>query len=181
MVILAPLALPMVMILHAKPSGCLAVDLLLRYLRQPLETRHRILFRKPPTAFCWQRSYMRLLNALALCSLLLCDGKVLDGILAALLETAKVVAAEQMRSDESKIALNIDGRKDVEELMAKNAHRVPVQSPPGLSIRGRSGQGDSVGEASFSCLGQHDCHLAMVARYSTVDAARVLSSLAARY
>lgn len=81
--------------------------------------------------------------------------KVLDGVLAALLETAKVVAAEQMRSDESKMAWKIDGRRDVEELMARSAHRVPVQSPPGLSVRGRPGQGDSVGEASCSRVGKN--------------------------
>lgn len=69
-------------------------------------------------------------------------------ILAALLETAKVVAAQQGRLDESKATSKIDGRKDVEELLGKTAHRVPVEAPSGRLSRARSGQGDSVGEAS---------------------------------
>lgn len=76
------------------------------------------------------------------------DCKVLDRILAALVETAKAVAAQQRRLDESEATSKIDGRKDVEELLERTAHRVPVEAPSGGLDRARSGQGDSVGEAS---------------------------------
>lgn len=74
-----------------------------------------------------------------------CYIQLLDGVLAALLEPAKTFASEQMRADSSKITWSIDGRKDVEELVERNA----LPRPNGLGSRGRSGQTDGVGEASF--------------------------------
>lgn len=74
-------------------------------------------------------------------------------MLAALLETAKAFAAEHMRAEESKTTWNIDGRKDVEELVGKTAHRVRVLPPEsGSSSGGRAGHGDGVGEVRVGRL-----------------------------
>ena len=70
--------------------------------------------------------------------------KILDGMLSALLETAKLLAKEQTRADESKTTANVDGRKDVKELVERNAHR--VQAPAGHAARSRGGHGDAVSE-----------------------------------
>lgn len=72
--------------------------------------------------------------------------QVLQGVLSTFLETAKLLAAEQTRADEAKFTERIDGRKDVQELVERNAHRVQV--PAGHATRAR-GHGDAVGEASI--------------------------------
>lgn len=76
-------------------------------------------------------------------------------MLSALVETAKLLAAEQTRADESKMTHNIDGRKDVEELVERNVHR--VQAPAGHAARGsrgghggHGGHGDAVSEVRAS-------------------------------
>lgn len=74
--------------------------------------------------------------------------QLLDGVLSALLDTVKVFKEEQMRADELGTTRNIDGRRDVEELVRRNAHSThPL--PAGSAIRARSGQGDGVNEASL--------------------------------
>lgn len=74
--------------------------------------------------------------------------QLLHGVLSALLDNAKVFAAEQARADKSKIIENINGRKDVEELIERNVHR--VQSPRESAPRGRGGHGDGVGEVGVT-------------------------------
>lgn len=76
----------------------------------------------------------------------LCFQQLLDGVLSAFLETAKACADEQARADKSKATENIDGRKDVEEVVERNVHR--VQAPDGVAARARGGHSDGVGEAS---------------------------------
>lgn len=71
--------------------------------------------------------------------------QMLDGVLAALLNTAQVFNEEQRRADESESTRNIDGQRDIEELVNRNARSPP---PPGVGSRARSGQNDGVGEAS---------------------------------
>lgn len=58
-------------------------------------------------------------------------------MLSAFLETAKACAGEQARADQSKATEDIDGRKDVEEVVERNVHRA------------RGGHSDGVGEASI--------------------------------
>lgn len=76
-------------------------------------------------------------------------------MLSALVETSKLLAAEQTRADESKTTYCIDGRKDVEELVERNVHR--VQAPAGHAARGsrgghggHGGHGDGVSEVRAS-------------------------------
>ncbi|CAM9627423.1 unnamed protein product, partial [Laminaria digitata] len=69
--------------------------------------------------------------------------EILHSMLSALVETAKLLAAEHTRADESKKTHLIDGRKDVKELVDRNAHR--VQAPAGHAPRSRGGgHGDAV-------------------------------------
>lgn len=70
---------------------------------------------------------------------------MLDRVLAALLNTAKVFNEEQRRADESETTRNIDGQRDIEELVTRNARSPPL---PGVGSRARLGQNDGVGEAS---------------------------------
>lgn len=75
--------------------------------------------------------------------------KILDSMLSALVETAKLLAAEHTRADESRTTHLIDGRKDVKELVDRNAHR--VQAPAGHAPRSRGGgHGDAVSEVRLS-------------------------------
>lgn len=76
----------------------------------------------------------------------MCFRQLLDGVLSAFLETAKACADEQARADKSKATENIDGRKDVEEVVERNVHR--VQALDRVAARARGGHGDGVGEAS---------------------------------
>lgn len=50
--------------------------------------------------------------------------QLLHGALSTFLETAKELAKEQTRADEAKTTDRIDGRKDVQELVERNAARV---------------------------------------------------------
>eukprot|EP00903_Cladosiphon_okamuranus_P013168 g12281.t1 len=61
--------------------------------------------------------------------------ELLQGALSCFLETAKELAKEQQRADEAKTTEHIDGRKDVQELVERNAARVR--------------QRDAVGEVMF--------------------------------
>lgn len=50
--------------------------------------------------------------------------QILQGVLSAFLETAEELTKEQTRADEAKTTEGIDGRKDVQELVERNAARV---------------------------------------------------------
>lgn len=60
--------------------------------------------------------------------------QLLQGALSSFLEAAEELAKDQQRADEAKTIEHIDGRKDVQELVERNAARVR--------------QRDAVGEAS---------------------------------
>lgn len=69
-------------------------------------------------------------------------------MLAAFLKTAKAFEQEQMRADEAGTTKKIDGMRDVEELVTRNAHSaqpLPTASHP----RARSGQNEGVGEVTM--------------------------------
>lgn len=50
--------------------------------------------------------------------------QLLQGVLSTFLETAEELTKEQTRADEAKTTEGIDGRKDVQELVQRNAARV---------------------------------------------------------
>lgn len=70
--------------------------------------------------------------------------QLLQGALSTFLETAKELAKEQQRADEAKTTERIDGRKDVQELVERNAARVRQ--------RGAVGEASAMFAAGLKCF-----------------------------
>lgn len=77
--------------------------------------------------------------------------QLLQGALSSFLETAKELATEQQRADEAKTTEHIDGRKDVQELVERNAARVRQ--------RGAVGEASAMSAAGFGVSGLHGSKL----------------------